>query len=75
MNIQTSLKIDINIAITISVTILLLWNTQVAVHEVKENTDTKINKTLDALDRLSNNTQLSDKQIIQIIKEIRKEVK
>ena len=75
------IKVDINIAITVTATILLLLNThttqetKTVVEDVQKESDIKINKTLDRLNKLGNSTQLSDSQILQIVKQILREVR
>ena len=79
----------IKIAITVAVTAALTFNIQVSitnnnyaklsddVQDVKqttETTDIKVNRTIEKLNHLGNTTQLSDEQILKIVKQILKEV-
>jgi hypothetical protein len=79
------IKLDdlIKIAITATITAALTFNIQVTItnnnydklaDDVQENT-VKVNKTIDKINQLGNNIKLSDQQILQIVKQILKEVK
>ena len=77
----------IKIAVTVAITAALTFNIQVTitnnnynklasdVQDVKETTEIKVNETIDRLNQLGNNSKLSDQQILQIVKQILKEVK
>lgn len=77
MKLDTIVKISIAIAITASLTMNIHFQTvnNNTINNYAQEQEIKINKTIDRIDKLGNSTQLSDAQILQIVKQILREVR
>ena len=73
LNLDTIIKIAIAVTITASLTMNLNINN--TVNNYAQEQEMKINQTIDKIDLLGNNTQLSDQQLLQIVKQILREVR
>ena len=72
-NLDTIVKISIAIALTASLTMNFTINN--TVNNYAQEQEMKINQTIDKIDLLGNNTEISDKQLLQIVKQILREVR
>ena len=77
LNLDTITKISIAVAITATLTMNFHFQTvnNNTINNYAQEQEMKINKTIDKIDRLGNFTQLSDAQILQIVKQILREVR
>ena len=77
MKLDTIVKISIAVAVTASLTMNIHFQTvnNNTINNYAQETDMKINKTIDRLDQLGNTTKLSDAQILKIVKQILTEVR
>ena len=77
MKLDTIIKVSIAIAITASLTMNIHFQTvnNNTINNYQQETESKINKTIDRIDELGNITQLSDAQILQVVKQILREVR
>ena len=77
IKLDTIVKISIAIAVTASLTMNIHFQTvnNNTINNYAQETDMKINKTIDKINELGKTTELSDKQIIQIMKQILREVR
>ena len=77
LKLDTIVKISIAIAITASLTMNVHFQTvnNNTINNYAQEQEMKINNTIDKIDRLGNFTQLSDAQILKIVKQILSEVR
>ena len=77
MKLDTIIKIAIAVTITASLTMNIHFQTvnNSTINNYAQEQEIKINKTIDKINELGNFTQLSDAQILQIVKQILREVR
>ena len=77
LNLDTIIKIAIAVTITASLTMNVHFQTvnNSTINNYAQEQEIKINKTIDKINQLGNLTQLSDQQLLQIVKQILREVR
>ena len=77
MKLDTIIKIAIAVTITASLTMNVHFQTvnNSTINNYAQEQEIKINKTIDKINELGNLTQLSDQQLLQIVKQILREVR